>query len=74
MSENKLKNEGKRSGRTSKSVTLKFSPKIWEKFKDMVRREQLTYGLALEILMGEAIERGYIIKVREQEEAKGEYY
>ncbi len=74
MSENRLENKGKRSGRTSKSVTLKFSPKIWEKFKELVRREELTYGLALEILMGEAIERGYIIKVREQEEENSVYY
>ena len=65
MSENKLENKGKRSSRVSKSVTLKFSPIVWEKFKDLARREQLPYGLALEIIMGESIERGYIVKIRE---------
>jgi len=65
MSESQIENKGKRSSRVSKSVTLKFSPIVWEKFKDLARREQLPYGLALEIIMGESIERGYIVKIRE---------
>ncbi len=74
MSENRLESKKPRSSRVSKSVTLKFSPIVWEKFKDLARREQLTYGLALEIMMGEAIERGYVIRVREQEEENSVYY
>ena len=69
-----MENKKTRSGRTSKSVTLKFSPKIWERFKELAKREELAYGLALEIMMGEAIERGYIIKAREQEEENVVYY
>ncbi len=68
MSENRLESKKPRSSRVSKSVTLKFSPIVWEKFKDLARREQLTYGLALEIMMGEAIERGYIVKIRENKD------
>ena len=67
MSETQSENKGKRSSRVSKSVTLKFSPIVWEKFKELARREQLPYGLALEIVMGEAIERGYIVKIRENQ-------
>ena len=74
MSENRLENKGKRSSRVSKSVTLKFSPIVWEQFKELARREQLPYGLALEILMGESIERGYIIKIREKNEETSVYY
>jgi len=74
MSETQSENKGKRSSRLTKSVTLKFSPKIWEQFKDLARREQLPYGLALELMMGEAIERGYIVKVREKEDSNEVYY
>ena len=74
MSETQSENKGKRSSRLTKSVTLKFSPKIWDQFTELARREQLPYGLALEIVMGEAIERGYIIKVREKDEETNVYY
>ena len=74
MSENQIENKGKRSSRVSKAVTLKFSPIVWEQFKEVARREQLPYGLALEIVMGEAVERGYIIKVRERDEETNVYY
>ena len=74
MAENQIETKGKRSSRLTKSVTLKFSPKIWEQFKELARREELPYGLALEIVMGESIERGYIIKVRERNEETEVYY
>ena len=74
MSTNQIETKGKRSSRVSKSVTLKFSPIVWEQFKELARREQLPYGLALEIVMGEAVERGYIIKIRERNEETEVYY
>ena len=67
MVESQVKNKKTRYGRASKAVTMKLSPNVWEKFKVLVEREQLTYGLALEIMMSEAIERGYIVKAREKE-------
>ena len=66
MSESEKDEEKKRTGRVSISVTLKFSPKVWEKFKEMAKREELGYSMALEMLMSEALERGYIEKSREE--------
>ena len=67
MTENQVENKKSRSSRVSKPVTLKFSPIVWEKFRDLARKEQLPYGLALEIVMSEAIERVYIVKIRENQ-------
>jgi len=64
--ENMSESEKKRTGRVSISVTLKFSPRIWEKFKELAKREELGYSMALEMLMSEALERGYIDKSREE--------
>ena len=66
MSESEKEQDKKRTGRVSVSVTLKFSPKVWEKFKEMAKREELGYSMALEMLMSEALERGYIDKSREE--------
>jgi len=63
---NMSESEKKRTGRVSISVTLKFSPKVWEKFKELAKREELGYSMALEMLMSEALERGYIDKSREE--------
>jgi len=66
MPESEKEQGEKRTGRVSVSVTLKFSPKVWEKFKEMAKREELGYSMALEMLMSEALERGYIDKSREE--------
>jgi len=66
MSEREKQQEEKKTGRVSVSVTLKFSPKLWEKFKEMAKREELGYSMALEMLMSEALKRGYIDKSREE--------
>mgnify|MGYP001773556848 CR=1 FL=1 len=59
------KAEKKRYGRESKTVSIKMSPIVYEKFKAIAEREQLPISIAVEILMSEAIERGYIDKARE---------
>jgi hypothetical protein len=66
MSEREKQQEEKKTGRVSVSVTLKFSPKLWEKFKEMAKKEELGYSMALEMLMSEALKRGYIDKSREE--------
>ena len=66
MSESEKEKNERKTGRVSISVTLKFSPKVWEKFKEMAKREELGYSMALEMLMSEALKRGYIDKSREE--------
>jgi hypothetical protein len=66
MTESEKEQSEKKTGRVSVSVSLKFSPKVWEKFKEMARREELGYSMAVELLMSEALERGYIVKSREE--------
>ena len=66
MSESEKEQNEKKTGRVSVSVSLKFSPKVWEKFKEMARREELGYSIAVEMLMTEALERGYIVRSREE--------
>ena len=66
MSESEKEEERKRTGRVSVSVTLKFSPRLWERFKELAKKEELGYSMALEMLMSEALERGYIDKSREE--------
>ncbi len=37
MSEREKESNKKKTGRTSVAVSLKFSPKVWEKFKEMAK-------------------------------------
>ena len=54
----------KRYGRESIPVNLKLSEKVWDKFKKLAEEEQLPLSIAVEMLLSEAIERGYIDKAR----------
>lgn len=67
MNKEEEENEKKRYGRKTITVSLKFSPVVWSKFREIAERENLGLSDAVEMLMSDAISRGYIDKAREPE-------